>query len=154
MITHYENINQSVSHVLARCEVTCGITGGEKTVRDDGAGTGPWDCYHWTATFSKPPRHGGTTQRFDFYTGSGLVTKKCGIVEPIRPTAADILFSLLLDASAAHENFSDWCANYGYSDDSLKALRLYQESIKTAQRLRTLFSAEQLAEIKDMVEEL
>ena len=50
----------------------------------------------------------------------------CGMAWNAEPRAADVLSSLVSDASSVHESFEDWCANYGYDTDSRKAERTYK----------------------------
>jgi hypothetical protein len=87
-----------------------------------------------------------------YYTGKGLRNKKTG--RPTRPTVADVLHSLFSDASAADENFSDWCDNYGYSDDSIKALNMYKACTEVAQNLRRQFNPETRAKIHAAIQEM
>jgi hypothetical protein len=87
-----------------------------------------------------------------YYTGTGLRNKRTG--RPTRPTVADVLYSLFSDASAADENFSDWCDNYGYSDDSIKALGMYKACTEVAQNLRRQFDPETRAKIQAVIQEM
>jgi hypothetical protein len=87
-----------------------------------------------------------------YYTGKGLRNKKTG--RPTRPTVADVLHSLFSDASAADENFSDWCDNYGYSDDSIKALNMYKACTEVAKNLRQQFDPETRAKIQSVIQEM
>lgn len=87
-----------------------------------------------------------------YYTGTGLRNKRTG--RPTRPTVADVLYSLFSDATAADENFSDWCANYGYSDDSIKALNIYKACTETAQNLRRQFDPATRAQIQTIIQEM
>jgi hypothetical protein len=52
------------------------------------------------------------------------------------PKIEDILNSLFLDSDALEYSFEDWCDNYGYSNDSIKAEGIYKECIKTAHKLK------------------
>lgn len=57
-------------------------------------------------------------------------------VVPAPPKSADVLNCMF--GSACDEDFSEWCANFGYSDDSIKAKRTYdkcQELERKAKRL-------------------
>lgn len=74
--------------------------------------------------------------------------------KPQKPTVADVMYSLFNDARAADENFSDWCANYGYSDDSISALNTYKQCLEVATALRKHFSPEQRAGIQSIIEEM
>jgi hypothetical protein len=48
-----------------------------------------------------------------------------------------------MDADAADYNFNDWCDNYGYSTDSIKAMNTYKQCLETAANLRSFFTKEQ-----------
>ena len=75
----------------------------------------------------------------------------CDIPKPVKPSNADILHSLTMDATAADENFSDWCENFGYSDDSLKALNTYKQFLEIATALRKHFDRATLEAIREAV---
>jgi len=51
------------------------------------------------------------------------------------PTVSDILYSLVMDASAESESFPNWCDNYGYDTDSRKALETYLACQENALKL-------------------
>lgn len=93
---------------------------------------------------------------FDYFTGLGLRTKprqSWATPTPKKPKVADVLHSLILDASAADENFHDWCANYGYSDDSIKAMNTYNACLETAQALRKHFSPDTLRIVRELLQD-
>lgn len=69
---------------------------------------------------------------FDFYTGQGLV-KDNGRPKP--PTLDDVLYSLVMDSSAAQESFEEWCGNYGYDTDSRSALDTYLQCQESYHKL-------------------
>ena len=57
---------------------------------------------------------------------------------PTPPTVGDVVSSLLLEASALDESFSEWCDSLGYDEDSRKALDAYftcQENGRGIQKL-------------------
>jgi hypothetical protein len=87
-----------------------------------------------------------------YYTGPGLRNKRTG--RPVRPTVANVLHSLFMDASAADESFSDWCDNLGYSDDSIKALNTYKACCDIAKHLRQQFDPETRAKIQAAIQEM
>jgi len=104
-----------------------------KTKRED------WECFEWRVTFSSKSGEWNVP----YYCGMGHVEKQKKVPDwmrtepkPKKPSNDDILHSLILDASAQDMNFSDWCAEFGYSDDSIKALNTYQECVKTGTLLR------------------
>lgn len=104
---------------------------------------------------------------FDYFTGLGLRTrmysrfgdkwdamrKKHYHDKPAKPKVADVLHSLILDASAADENFHDWCANYGYSDDSIKAMNTYKACLEVAQALRKHFAPDTLRQVRELLQD-
>jgi len=57
-----------------------------------------------------------------------------------------------LDAQAADSNFNDWCINFGYDNDSIKALNTYKQCCDIAVRLRQYFTAEQRKAITEIVD--
>ena len=92
---------------------------------------------------------------FDYFTGLGLRNKpdSWGKRKPRKLKVADVLHSLTLDASAADENFHDWCANYGYSDDSIKAMNTYKACLEVAQALRKHFSPDTLRQVRELLQD-
>ena len=134
-----------------------------ETTRDD------WKCDHWSVRISGQDGHWTT----DYYTGLGLRETVRGIramnapgnwfelktsewvtTKPVKPKVIDVLHSLFMDATAADYNFDDWCANYGYSNDSIKALNLYKQCLDTATRLRKYFTKEQRQAIEAIIAEM
>lgn len=102
-----------------------------------------WDCFMFNVFV------GNGTGQFTtpYYTGMGHINKRLsghGKKVPNRPKIKDIMYSLLLDASATNDNFNDWCSNYGYSTDSIAALNMYKSCLDTSENLRKVFSREQL----------
>ena len=66
---------------------------------------------------------------------------------PKKPSGIDILAALSNDEQAANESFNDFCENYGYDSDSIKALGIYQACCESAKKLRGLgLDLNQLAE--------
>jgi hypothetical protein len=87
---------------------------------------------------------------FDYFTGLGC---RNGRNEPNPPKVADLLYSLLSDATAEQQNFHEWCSDYGHSLDSISALNAYRACLDTAAALRKCFSYELLAELRDLLAE-
>ena len=69
------------------------------------------------------------------------------------PTQASVLYGLILDASANDESFTDWCDNYGYDSDSIKAQGIYNACIDNAKKLNEVFSRNQLDKISELLED-
>lgn len=55
--------------------------------------------------------------------------------KPVAPSAASVLYSLLLDASAVGQSFESWCSEFGYDSDSRKAYAIYEACQKNADKL-------------------
>lgn len=89
-----------------------------------------WECDAWRVTFGK-----FTT---DYFTGIGH--RKAFIKHqekrPVAPCAAAVLYSLMLDAEACETSYQDWCDNFGYESDSIKALNAYRACEAIGQELR------------------
>lgn len=93
---------------------------------------------------------------FDYFTGLGLRHKpktSWATPTPKKPKVADVLHSLIMDSSAADENFHDWCANYGYSDDSIKAMNTYKACLEIAVALRKHFSPDTLRQVRELLQD-
>ena len=58
--------------------------------------------------------------------------------KPVAPNLDDILYSLVMDSSAIDETFEDWCADFGYDEDSIKANETYRACQKSAKTLKQL----------------
>lgn len=118
-----------------------------ETVRD-----GDWKCDQWRVQISSSAGFWTT----DYFTGLGHRTKprKWDASKPKKPAIADVLHSLFMDARAADLNFHDWCADFGYSDDSIKALNTYKQCLEVATMLRKHFSPEQRRTIESIISEM
>lgn len=126
-----------------------------------------WPCDQWRVALTGKAGYWST----DYFTGLGLrrevkgaralhiktiktVGNKWVTAEPVKPTVADVMHSLFMDASAADYNFSDWCDEYGYSDDSIKSLNMYKACLETATALRKYLSPEQRAAVQSIISEM
>jgi hypothetical protein len=91
----------------------------------------------------------GQWQTF-YHTGSGLRKDN----QPVRPTVADVMYSLMSDSNAEEHTFSDWCDCYGYDNDSIAALNIYKACRKIARKLNELFDHETILNIRSITEEM
>lgn len=107
-----------------------------------------WPCDQWRVSLTSKAGYWST----DYFTGLGLRAKPTN--RPKKPSIADVLHSLFMDASAADMNFQDWCAEYGYSDDSIKALNTYKACLDIGTALRKHLSPEQRAAVQAIVQEM
>lgn len=74
-------------------------------------------------------------------------------VSVMEPEIASLLHSLVLDSQAKHESFNDWCDNFGYNNDSLKALNTYQECCKIADQLYGFFPRDTVKKFESILED-
>lgn len=111
-----------------------------ETIRDN-----DWRCDQWRVSLQNRLGQWNT----DYFTGLGH--RKNG--RPKKPEILGVLHSLFRDAQAAEYNFSDWCDEYGYSDDSMKALSIYKQCCETATKLRKYFDSETRAAIQKAIED-
>ena len=112
-----------------------------------------WPCDQWRVALTGKAGYWST----DYFTGLGLRTKPRAAWDtpkPKKPTVADVMYSLFMDASAADYNFSHWCDEYGYSDDSIKSLNMYKACLETATALRKYLSPEQRAAVQSIISEM
>lgn len=78
---------------------------------------------------------------------------KLAIAQKVSPTLPDVLHSLLMDSTAKDETFSGWCSNFGYSDDSIKALETYQTCVKIGQTLCKAFTHAELQDLREIFQD-
>ena len=111
--------------------------------------SGFWTTAYYTGTGLRKARKGNKNP----YPPRSIAAEQWNRnnLKPVKPSNADILHSLTMDAGAADENFSDWCANFGYSDDSLKALNTYKQCLEIATALRKHFDRATLEAIREAV---
>jgi hypothetical protein len=72
---------------------------------------------------------------------------------PQKPKIAGVLHSLLLDADCGNQNFDDWCAGFGYSNDSIKAEEMHRACMRTASELRKLFDGETIERLRELLQD-
>lgn len=71
--------------------------------------------------------------------------------KPILPDTCDVVYSLILDASALDSSsFEDWCADYGYSDDSIKARQTFDACLAHGMKLRAAIGNDTFATLQEL----
>lgn len=89
---------------------------------------------------AKYPKYGALTEaEFRRLVGGGWQRSRLSLAEEsafaeikrqwrknVSPDVTDIISSLAMDAANSDQSFSDWCAEYGYSDDSIKAKAVWE----------------------------
>lgn len=112
-----------------------------------------WNCDQWRVGFKHPNGFWQT----DYFTGLGLRSKlkksSWESPRPVKPSIADVMHALLSDAEAIDQSFKDWCDNYAYSDDSLKAFDTYRQCCETAAQLLKVFSRTEIAKMREALQD-
>jgi hypothetical protein len=109
--------------------------------------------FHYTE-YSAGCAHAPEYKKANALTAAVKAECETGIVYGTRmipvppPAVADVISSLLLDASGTDERFEDWAGNYGFDPDSRTAERMYRACQETAAALRRTFTADELAEME------
>lgn len=97
-----------------------------------------WMDFSLTEDESK--RLGVDHTRFEVYIGYGDVEVTMDYYSCNIPMVEDVVSSLIIDAHAAQENtFYDFCDAYGYNNNSIKALLIYEACYTHASKLMLLF---------------
>ena len=71
----------------------------------------------------------------------------------VKPDQASIIHALLMDSQAGDTSYNNWCEDWGYDNDSMKAFKVYQECCKTYEGLRLVFTGDQLRELTTLLED-
>lgn len=82
-----------------------------------------------------------------------LASLKAQYMIPVKPTAASVLYSLLLDATALEESFPNWCANFGYEEDSRKALDIYDKCCQSGKQVNHVFDKDVQNELREALQD-
>lgn len=142
--TYTEKADQ-VRVLLAQWRIAYKVSLVGEVVRDK------WTADQWLVRLNR----GKGDVTFDYYTGTGRRSKPTKISPhgmPKIPEAADVLHCLVLDATALHQSFHDWCADLSYDVDSIKAFDTYRACCESATKLRQVFDRDQLAELNQILE--
>ena len=112
--------------------------------------TDEWEHDNFVCVFKN--RSTGVTVQFDYKMGIGHRHKLGRIM---LPKVDSVLHSLIMDSMSCEESFIDWCANYGYDDDSIKAKGIYEACIENAKKLKELFKNREMCldNIKELLED-
>ena len=152
-----KEIQEKVDSLLGEFDVSFDVKLVGETVRENN-----WHCDAWKVTFSKPATKRPITATFetDYFTGlghrKGNVKNKDSILymeKPQTPRAADVLYSLLLDMQARDECFDDWCSEFSYNSDSIKALSIYQQCCEIGKKMCRVFSRSQIEQLKNVLQD-
>ncbi len=141
----------------------------------------PWQCDQWQVTFQSSMfvgvRNKGGLFTTDYFTGLGhraipkiqkfmaareledyhssqhaRITAKYS--KPVAPHAADVLYSLCMDAQAINQSFSDWCDELGSDSDSISALNTYQACERIGRDMQAFFGRDAMGKLRELTEGL
>ena len=69
---------------------------------------------------------------------------------PIKPNVTDVIYSILMSSNALDcSGFEDWCDDYGYESDSIKAKAIYNQCVGIGLQFRNALSRGQLEELQE-----
>lgn len=68
-------------------------------------------------------------------------------------SAADLLYCLLSDSIAMYSTFENWCSDFGYSADSIAALKVYNACIDSWRKLATIFTPKELDQLSELLQD-
>lgn len=88
----------------------------------------------------------------DDYLTKEAIRRECETGEKATPPSLEeVCYSLFLDAYDG--DFEDWCEEYGYSDDSIKAKAMYEECCRTRRALQRMFGSH-YDSLKDLLSDM
>lgn len=100
---------------------------------------------------------------FDYNTGIGHrgklkvggFARKSPEIEyyAVLPTAASVLYSLMLDAHLGGDTFEEFCSSLGYDTDSRRALAMYLDCQNIRQKLRKVIPAALWEALQNLLED-
>ena len=85
----------------------------------------------------------------DFYMGSSLVNQ---MNRPKKPTIKDMLSSFMLD-DVSGMSFKDFCNEFGYDNDSIKALKIYKGCQRETEAYYDMFDSEEREILRELLED-
>ena len=94
---------------------------------------------HYLITLYKGDNPGNCKPITIFYSQGSAIKSK--------PEIDDILNCLAMDTLNIDQSFSDWCNEYGHSDDSMKAHSIYTACKNTEKQMKQLFTLVELTEL-------
>ncbi len=123
-------MNATDTKPLAELCAELGITASVRELDGDLITFPDWAKQGWSITL----KYKGKRAQFRFYGGGASKT----------PTASDLVWAVAIDSEALTESFSDWCANLGYTTDSIKARSAYKACKRNGQRLTDLIGSAEI----------
>ena len=123
-------MNATDTKPLAELCAELGITASVRELDGDFYSFPDWAKQGWSIVL----KYNKKRAQFRFYGGGASKT----------PTASDLVWAVAIDSEAVDESFSDWCANFGYTTDSIKARSIYKACSRNGSRLINLIGSEDI----------
>ena len=108
-----------------------------------------WHCYKHVCLLSSKTG----TNSFEFSKGLGHAMQWYTQVFINPVLAAELLYSLLLDSYANKMSHAEWCADYGYEEDSRKGLEIYLACQENYNKLLQVMTRSQIDHIAELLED-
>jgi len=105
-------------------------------------------CFCYVVEFTRSGKR--EPLRTDYHMGLAHVDR---FKKPKPPSPASVLYSLFLDASATDQSFSDWCADSGMDDDSIKAFDTYRQCCAISRQFRAFFTHAECEALQEMLQD-
>lgn len=67
------------------------------------------------------------------------------------PSLANVLHSLILNTKTMKLAFDDFCAEFGYDEDSIRTHEIYKSCLKNTRKLQKIYTPEQIDQIRDVL---
>lgn len=110
-----------------------------------------WHCDKWSITFIRAGIK--KSINFEYFTGTGHRVKTKYKVNPVFPHATGLIYSCIMSGDSCNMSFTDWCSNYGYDNDSIKALETYKACQEEYNKLQSLFTNKEVETLRDMLQD-
>ena len=140
----YRAIESAINDYLISLRVSFTVTYVGEVYKDN------WNgqlCDQWRVSFTD--KIDNRRMSTGFFTGIG--SRKDG--KPEKPKAASVLHSLLMDTYAIDSSFEDWCNDYGYDTDSIKALKTYKACRSIGERMVRVFSTDTIDAMREILQD-
>lgn len=85
----------------------------------------------------------------DYYMGSGLVDETG---KPEKPTKEVILSAMIMD-DVSNLDFDDFCSEFSYNNDSIKALKVYEACKRETKAYYNMFDSEEREVLRELLED-
>ena len=81
---------------------------------------------------------------------SSSLAARIAKVQKVAPSPAEVLANACREGLDADESFENWCANFGYDEDSRKAEQAYHECTEAGRRARRLVGSENYHKLAEL----